>query len=83
MQIELTSHASRQYKKLPPALKEIIKTTIYKLESTPFPIGYKKLTGGEGYRLRYGDYRIIYYLELKHNRIVIASIAHRREIYKI
>ena len=37
-----------------------IKTAIYCLAETPRPYGYKKLKGGAGYRIRVGNYRIIY-----------------------
>lgn len=84
MRIEFTSHAHRQYKKLPPSLETIIKDKISELSTTPYPHGYKKLAGrNNGYHLRCGDYRIIYYYEDQKKPIYILSIAHRREVYKI
>ncbi|MGH9491890.1 MAG: type II toxin-antitoxin system RelE family toxin [Terriglobales bacterium] len=53
------------------------------LAHDPFPPGYKKLRGPEGYfRIRVGDYRIVY--DVQHNRLVILVIrvGHRREVYR-
>ncbi len=83
MKIELTPHAHKQYKKYPTSLQLLFQNTIAKLADTPFPTGYKKLAGRDGYRIRYGDYRIIYKVDTKQKLITIIAIAHRREIYKI
>lgn len=83
MEIKFTSHAYRQYKKLPPSLQLVLKNTISELQKTPFPTGYKKLAGREGYRLRYGNYRIIYKIDPKLKQIIIQALAHRREVYKM
>ena len=82
MEILLTPHAFKQLNKLPPPLKAILKSKILTLDLDPFPHGYKKLTGRNGYRLRYGDYRIIYKISTN-KQITIEAVAHRKEIYKI
>jgi mRNA interferase RelE/StbE len=55
--------------------------TIYALANDPRPFGYKKLKGRNGYRVRSGDYRVIY--EIIDNILLINVIAvgHRRDIY--
>ena len=58
-----------------------IKTAIYSLADNPRPLGYKKLNGREGYRIRVGDYRIIYNIHDKVLVVEIIDLAHRREIY--
>lgn len=82
MQIILSPHAHRQYKKLPPALQSVIKSTISELNSIPHPVNSKKLSGRPGYRLRYGNYRIIYEIDSNAKIITILAIAHRRDIYR-
>ena len=59
-----------------------IKKVIYKLTENPRPQGYKKLKGRKGYRIRQGDYRIIY--EIFDHILVIDVIAfgHRKDIYE-
>ncbi len=48
------------------------------------PLGNKakRLSGSKGYRIRVGDYRVIYLIDRKIKEIVIIKIGHRREVYK-
>jgi mRNA interferase RelE/StbE len=46
------------------------------------PNGCKKLTGKEAWRIRIGDYRVIYEIENKQLMILVIEIGHRKEIYK-
>ncbi len=48
----------------------------------PRPPGAKTLHGGEGYRVRVGDYRILYMVDDALKRVEIFSLAHRREVYR-
>jgi mRNA interferase RelE/StbE len=59
-----------------------IKSAIAALANNPRPYGYKKLKGEDAYRIRVGDYRIIY--EINDDRIIVTvvSIGHRKDIYK-
>ncbi len=52
------------------------------LEANPFPIGAVKLKGIEGYRIRKGDYRILYTVDKKKKVIYVYRIKHRREAYR-
>jgi mRNA interferase RelE/StbE len=55
---------------------------IKKLALNPRPQGYQKLSSLERYRLRQGNYRIIYSVSDKDFEIHIVKIGHRREVYK-
>ena len=55
---------------------------IQSLAVDPRPHGAEKLSGLERYRLRQGDYRILYEIEDQVLRIVVVRIAHRREVYQ-
>ncbi|WP_281636475.1 type II toxin-antitoxin system RelE family toxin [Flavobacterium marginilacus] len=59
----------------------VIKKEIYALAENPRPQGYRKLKGRKGYRIRVGDYRVIY--EIFDNILVIEVIdlGHRKDIY--
>jgi len=52
------------------------------LRNDPKPAGCVKLSGSEYYRIRQGDYRIIYEVQGKVLIIVLIKIGHRREVYK-
>jgi mRNA interferase RelE/StbE len=60
-----------------------IDRAIEALSDDPFPIGYRKLKDGEKeYRIRVGDYRVVYGVDAKEKRITIFKIRHRSEAYK-
>ncbi len=52
------------------------------LETNPRPLGCRKLSAEEKYRLRQGDYRIVYSVQDKDKTVIIVKIGHRQEIYK-
>ena len=51
------------------------------LESNPRPLGCKKLKGREAYRIRVGNYRIIYEIEDKILKVIVIDVSDRKEIY--
>ena len=62
-------------------LKRIIER-IGSLAVNPRPIGCEKLSGQEKYRLRQGDYRIIYSIQDTQLTIWVVKVGHRREVYR-
>ena len=52
------------------------------LAKVPRPPGCKKLSGREAWRIRVGNYRIIYEIDDKESTVLIVIIRHRREIYR-
>lgn len=74
--------AWRELMKLPQAQQERILTAIESLEMAPRPSGSKKLEDGTDYRLRVGDYRVIYSVEDAVLRVLIVKVGHRREVYR-
>lgn len=69
-------------KKYPKRDKEAIVVALEKLKNNPRPDGVLKLSGREGYRIRVGDYRIIYCIQDKELIILIIDIENRAIIYK-
>jgi len=61
---------------------EQIKNKILSLSSNPRPPGCLKLTAEEGYRIRSGNYRIIYRINDKEKVVYIYRIKHRKGAYK-
>jgi len=59
-----------------------LENKIASLSKNPRPPGSVKLTAEEGYRLKSGNYRIIYRIEDKEKIIFIYRIKHRKEVYK-
>jgi len=48
----------------------------------PRPLGCEKLTGQERYRVRQGQYRIVYSVQDKESTVWIVKVGHRRDIYR-
>lgn len=80
--IFLSSKADKQLNKLPQKMHDFALEKIEDLKENPYPSQSKKLVNREGYRIRVGDYRILYALEKKRHEIVILSVAHRKDAYK-
>ena len=81
--IEFTASALREFKALERAVQRRIAAHINTLAQQPFPPGLKKLQGGQDlYRIRVGDYRVIYRVEGKRVAIVVIKIGHRRDVYR-
>jgi mRNA interferase RelE/StbE len=59
-----------------------IKNKIISLAPNPRPSGCLKLTAEEGYRVRIGNYRILYRIDDKNKMIYIYRIKHRKESYR-
>jgi mRNA interferase RelE/StbE len=55
---------------------------IQKLANDPFPIDAVRLKGRDEWRIRQGDYRILYIVEDKIVTVFVVKIGHRREVYK-
>ena len=81
--IELTKAALRDLKALQKRDLIRIDAHILSLAETPLPRGVKKLAGEEDlFRIRVGDYRIIYTIQEKESVILIIRIRHRRDAYR-
>lgn len=82
MNVFLSSKANRQLKKLPQKMHSLFVFKIQELGNHPFPSQVKKLSNREGWRIRIGDYRILYSVDQKHQEIIVLSVAHRKEAYR-
>jgi mRNA interferase RelE/StbE len=56
-----------------------IATTILQLENDPRPTGYRKLRGLEGWRIRVGNWRVIYHIDDDERLVTVVSVRRRRE----
>ncbi|MBD2751495.1 type II toxin-antitoxin system RelE family toxin [Spirosoma validum] len=81
-QVQISNRAAKALEKLPDGLYERIREAIQDLAENPRPTGCKKLKGRLGYRIRVGDYRIVYEIEDDKLLVLIIDIGHRREIYR-
>ena len=81
--VVLTPAAEREYRKLPDNIRARIRPALLELEAHPRPKGAKKLGGSKDrWRVRVGDYRIIYKINDDTKTVTVLRISHRREAYR-
>lgn len=81
--IEFVKQAAKQFKKLPSPDRQRLKPKIDALAQDPRPNGVVKLSGQENlYRIRVGDYRVIYSIQDNLLLVLVLKIGHRRDIYR-
>jgi mRNA interferase RelE/StbE len=78
----LSNKAQKQLDKLPDNIAEPILGAIGALETEPRPLGCKKLKGREGYRIRIGNYRVIYDIIDTELIVDVITLGHRKDIYE-
>lgn len=81
-QVTILPGAVRQIKKLAPEAKRLVQAGIELLADNPRPPQAKKLSGVPEWRVRLGDYRIIYRVKEGVLTIVVVAVGHRRDIYR-
>ena len=82
--IVIRETVTKELRQIPSVDYKKIKIIILSLAKNPFPHGCLKLEGLESklYRIRKGDYRIIYSVEHQIVTVTILKIAHRKDVYR-
>ena len=81
--VEFTSAARRQFKRLSPEVRKRLAPVIDHLADKPRAPGVAKMSGTEYcYRLRVGDYRIVYEVYDDRLLVLVIRVGHRREVYR-
>ena len=82
-QVSLRPGAERQRRKLGAQIRQRVNEALLALEDTPRPPGVAKLRGADReWRIRIGDYRIIYEISDEETQVIVLRITHRREAYR-
>jgi mRNA interferase RelE/StbE len=74
--------AQKDLAKIPDSDQHRIISAIEMLSQEPRPQGCKKLSGREAWRIRVGNYRVIYEIDDKKSEILVVVIGHRRDVYR-
>jgi mRNA interferase RelE/StbE len=81
--VEIAPRAAKQLRALSRQAQQRITAALEKLQDDPRPSGYRQLSGGEGfYRIRVGDYRVIYTIEDDILLVLIVKVGVRGDIYR-
>jgi mRNA interferase RelE/StbE len=82
-QIKFKSSAAKEFRKLPSEIKERIREALNQLTENPLPSGVIKLKGDEGlFRIRIGDYRIVYEIDDSVKLVRVTRVRHRKDVYR-
>jgi mRNA interferase RelE/StbE len=74
--------AVKELEGLPPKERRRVAAKVRKLATDPRPSGSEKLSGHQLYRVRQGDYRILYAIEDASLSLIVFKIGHRRDVYR-
>jgi mRNA interferase RelE/StbE len=81
--IEFSRSADREFRKLPLQIQSRLRPRIESLSLNPRPTDAKKLAGKEyAWRIRVGDYRVVYEVHDRILYVLLVRVAHRREVYR-
>ena len=80
--IELRPAAARALRKLDPQVARRVQAAIALLAEDPRPPASRPLRGRPAWRVRVGDYRVIYTIEDDVLLVVVVALGHRRDIYE-
>lgn len=80
--IEFSKSTQKEFSKLSPQVRLRIAKSIYKLEINPRKGNVRPMVGTKSWRLRVGNYRVIYDILDQKLVILIIKVGHRRDIYR-
>ena len=80
--LRIKRDAEKEIRRLPKSDIKRIVTKILQLAEDPRPQGCEKLKGEEGYRIRQGDYRIVYLINDADRFVQVITVGHRRDVYR-
>lgn len=80
--ISILRKAQKQLAKIPANDYKKVKNAILDLAQDPRPAGSKKLKGRSAWRIRQGDFRVIYEIKDEQLLIIVLNIGNRRDVYR-
>ena len=81
-EVKLKSSVKKQFKNIDKKQAERILIRVCLLSDNPFPTGVEQLTGQKAYRIRIGDYRVIYEVKNKELIVQVIRVGHRKDVYR-
>lgn len=73
---------NKRMERLPVEVYDRVDRAILALADDPYPPGCVKLRGREEWRVRVGNYRIVYFVDDEQGAVEILNVAHRRDVYR-
>jgi len=80
--VSILRRAQKELANLPSEAFERVRDPLRSLADDPRPLGCKKLQGREGWRIRVGNYRVLYKIDDDQHTVEVVHIGHRRDVYR-
>jgi len=80
--VSIRRSAQRELEAIPSPFHENIMDKMLSLGTTPRPSGCKMLQGSDKWRIRIGNYRLIYEIDDSAQAVIVIKIAHRSDVYR-
>jgi mRNA interferase RelE/StbE len=80
--LHIIRRAQKELAQLPDGPYTQVRDSIRTLADNPRPHGCQKLTAREGWRVRVGNYRVIYDIDDKRKTVTVLHVGHRRDVYR-
>ncbi len=80
--VDVLPAARRSLRRIDATQRRRIEGAILLLAEDPRPPASRRLRGRDGYRVRIGDYRILYLIEDEVLVVVVVTVGHRRDVYE-
>jgi mRNA interferase RelE/StbE len=80
--VELRRNARKSLDGLQAQERQRIISALLSLEKNPRPKGFEKVRGTELWRIREGNYRLVYHIDDEEKVVTVVRIGHRRDVYR-
>lgn len=80
--VQILRQAQKELGRLPAEILDEISEAIAALGRKPRPSGCLKLTGRDGWRIRVGNYRVVYEIDEQRHTVTVLHVGHRRDVYR-
>jgi mRNA interferase RelE/StbE len=81
-QVILPKSVQKELNRLPDDILHRVLARLTELQATPRPPDVKKLKGRDAWRIRVGDYRVVYEIHDRALQILVITVGHRRQVYR-
>jgi mRNA interferase RelE/StbE len=80
--LSILRRAQKELAQISPGDYERVVEAIRDLANNPRPAGCRKLTGREGWRVRVGDFRVLYEIDDRQRTVTVLHVGNRRDVYR-
>ena len=80
--LQLKRSAAKELEGVPAKDRRRLAERIDALAQSPRPIGCEKISGEEKYRIRQGDFRVIYTIDDEQLAVIVYKVGHRRDVHR-